>query len=54
MRHGAVAIAFAVFTLALSASRAAAAQLPVVYNGTLGYAHVSATASPPGSQQLVM
>jgi triacylglycerol esterase/lipase EstA (alpha/beta hydrolase family) len=49
MRHGAVAIAFAVFTLALSASPAAAAQLPVVYNGTLGYAQVSATASPPGS-----
>jgi triacylglycerol esterase/lipase EstA (alpha/beta hydrolase family) len=49
MRHGGVAIAFAVFTLALSASPAAAAQLPVVYNGTLGYAHVSATASPPGS-----
>ena len=27
----------------------AAAQLPVVYNGLLGYAHISATASPPGA-----
>lgn len=27
----------------------AQAQLPVVYNGVLGYAHVSSTASPPGA-----
>ena len=27
----------------------AAAQLPVIYNGVLGYAHVSPTASPPGA-----
>jgi len=28
---------------------AAASELPVIYNGTLGYAHVSPTASPPGA-----
>jgi triacylglycerol esterase/lipase EstA (alpha/beta hydrolase family) len=49
MRHRAVAIAFAVITLAMTASPAAAAQLPVVYNGILGYAHASPTASPPGA-----
>ncbi|HET7509949.1 MAG TPA: alpha/beta fold hydrolase, partial [Solirubrobacterales bacterium] len=27
----------------------AAAELPVIYNGTYGYAHVSPTASPPGA-----
>ena len=27
----------------------AAAKLPVIYNGVLGYAHVSPTASPPGA-----
>ena len=31
------------------ASSSAQAQLPVVYNGLLGYAHVSPTASPPGA-----
>ena len=49
MRHRAVAIAFAVITFAMTASPAAAAQLPVVYNGVLGYAHASPTASPPGA-----
>ena len=49
MRHRAVAIAFAVITFAMTASPAAAAQLPVVYNGALGYAHASPTASPPGA-----
>jgi triacylglycerol esterase/lipase EstA (alpha/beta hydrolase family) len=49
MRHRAVAIAVALIGPALSASPAAAAQLPVVYNGTLGYAHASPTASPPGA-----
>ena len=49
MRHRLVAIAFAVITLAITASPAAAAQLPVVYNGILGYAHASPTASPPGA-----
>ncbi len=49
MHNRAVAIAFAVIALAITASPAAAAQLPVVYNGVLGYAHASPTASPPGS-----
>ncbi len=49
MHHRAVAIAFAVITFAMTASPAAAAQLPVVYNGALGYAHASPTASPPGA-----
>jgi triacylglycerol esterase/lipase EstA (alpha/beta hydrolase family) len=34
---------------AMLASTAMAAELPVIYNGTLGYAHVSSTASPPGA-----
>jgi triacylglycerol esterase/lipase EstA (alpha/beta hydrolase family) len=37
--------------LAVSATAAAPAlaQYPVVYNGILGYAHISSTASPPGA-----
>jgi triacylglycerol esterase/lipase EstA (alpha/beta hydrolase family) len=34
---------------AMLASTTMAAELPVIYNGTLGYAHVSSTASPPGA-----
>ncbi len=34
---------------AMIATAAQAAELPVIYNGTYGYAHVSATASPPGA-----
>jgi len=49
MRHRAVAIAFAVITFAMTASPAAAARLPVIYNGVIGYAHASPTASPPGA-----
>jgi triacylglycerol esterase/lipase EstA (alpha/beta hydrolase family) len=49
MRHRAVAIAVAVIGLAMTASPAAAANLPVVYNGVLGYAHASPTAIPPGA-----
>jgi triacylglycerol esterase/lipase EstA (alpha/beta hydrolase family) len=51
MRHRPIAaIAFALVTLALTASPAlAAGQLPVIYNGIYGYAHVSSTASPPGA-----
>ena len=49
MHNRAVAIAFAVIALAITASPAAAAQLPVVYNGVLGYAHANPTASPPGA-----
>ena len=44
---------FAVLFLTLFASAVAAApaqaELPVIYSGTLGYAHVSPTASPPGA-----
>src|SRR3954451_1992947 len=44
---------FTPFLLAVLASLAfaasASAQLPVIYNGVLGYAHVSPTASPPGA-----
>lgn len=29
----------------------ASAQLPVIYNGALGYAHISPTASPPGANE---
>jgi triacylglycerol esterase/lipase EstA (alpha/beta hydrolase family) len=36
-----------VASLALAAS--ASAQLSVIYNGVLGYAHISPTASPPGA-----
>jgi triacylglycerol esterase/lipase EstA (alpha/beta hydrolase family) len=49
MRNRVVAFAVAVIALAMAASPAAAAQLPVVYNGILGYAHASPTASPPGA-----
>jgi triacylglycerol esterase/lipase EstA (alpha/beta hydrolase family) len=49
MRLRAVALAFVVFVLAATASSASAAQLPVIYNGILGYAHASPTASPPGA-----
>jgi len=35
--------------LAVAATSAPAAPLPVVYDGLLGYAHVSPTASPPGA-----
>ncbi len=50
MRHRTVgAIAFTVIMLACTAPPASAAQLPVIYNGIYGYAHVSSTASPPGA-----
>ena len=50
MRHRAVvAIAFAFVALALTAPSAFAGQLPVIYNGVYGNAHVSSTASPPGA-----
>src|SRR6476659_11170825 len=35
--------------LAASGAGAAAAELPVEYNGVTGYAHESPTASPPGA-----
>src|SRR5580704_18404052 len=49
MRNRVVAIGVAVIGLAMTASPAAAANLPVVYNGVLGYAHASPTAIPPGA-----
>jgi triacylglycerol esterase/lipase EstA (alpha/beta hydrolase family) len=41
--------ATAVVVLALAAAPAFAGQLPVIYNGVLGLAHASPTASPPGA-----
>jgi triacylglycerol esterase/lipase EstA (alpha/beta hydrolase family) len=49
MRLRAAAIALAAVAFAVIASSASAAQLPVVYNGILGLAHASPTASPPGA-----
>jgi triacylglycerol esterase/lipase EstA (alpha/beta hydrolase family) len=49
MRHRVVAAVVAALVFAFSASTAVAAQLPVIYNGIVGYAHVSPTASPPGA-----
>ncbi len=50
MRHRAVvAFAFALVTLAITAPVALAGQLPVIYSGIYGYAHVSSSASPPGA-----
>lgn len=48
MRRGAAVFAVVMAMLGLGAS-AAQAQLPVIYNGVYGYAHVSPTASPPGA-----
>jgi triacylglycerol esterase/lipase EstA (alpha/beta hydrolase family) len=50
MRHRLLAATTtALAGLAIAASAAHAEQLPVLYNGILGYAHVSSFASPPGS-----
>ncbi len=52
MRRRAVRVAVVVVTFAIAlgvSSAASAQQLPVIYNGTYGYAHVSSTASPPGA-----
>jgi hypothetical protein len=50
MRHRLLAlIASALLGAAVVATTAAAAPLPVLYNGLVGYAHASATASPPGA-----
>jgi triacylglycerol esterase/lipase EstA (alpha/beta hydrolase family) len=50
MRNRILAIAAAALTaMAVAASASAASELPVVYNGVLGYAHISSTASPPGA-----
>jgi triacylglycerol esterase/lipase EstA (alpha/beta hydrolase family) len=50
MGHWALTVATAVVaSLAIASAPASADQLPVVYNGLSGYAHISATASPPGA-----
>lgn len=48
MRRYATLFAIAAFVLGAGAANASA-KLPVIYNGLLGYAHVSPTASPPGA-----
>jgi triacylglycerol esterase/lipase EstA (alpha/beta hydrolase family) len=50
MRHRFLAACTAALVgLAIAAASSQAAALPVVYNGILGYAHASPTASPPGA-----
>ena len=44
-----VAASAALVGLAIAASTSQAESLPVLYNGIAGYAHASATASPPGA-----
>src|SRR4051812_25255634 len=46
-----IATVFAAVAFAGLAGSAAAHQLPVIYNGALGYAHTSPTASPPGANE---
>lgn len=48
MRRSIAVLFLAVAALASTAAPANA-ELPVIYNGTYGYAHVSPTASPPGA-----
>ncbi len=48
-RARALVLALTCATALAAAASASAAGLPVVYNGLLGYAHVSPTASPPGA-----
>src|ERR1700716_816766 len=50
MRHRFLAACTAALVgLAIAATSSQAAALPVIYNGILGYAHASPTASPPGA-----
>ena len=49
MRNRILAVLALALTSAAIAAAPAAAELPVIYDGVLGYAHVSATASPPGA-----
>jgi triacylglycerol esterase/lipase EstA (alpha/beta hydrolase family) len=44
-----LAVLFASLAVLVAAPAGANAELPVIYNGVLGYAHVSPTASPPGA-----
>jgi triacylglycerol esterase/lipase EstA (alpha/beta hydrolase family) len=49
MRRQLLAFLLAIASTFALASSASAAELPVIYNGVLGYAHISPTASPPGA-----
>src|SRR3954466_12553756 len=44
-----LAVLFLALAFCAAAAAPAAAELPVIYSGVLGYAHVSPTASPPGA-----
>jgi triacylglycerol esterase/lipase EstA (alpha/beta hydrolase family) len=48
MRRITILVAFSMALLGVGAG-SAQADLPVIYNGVLGYAHTSPTASPPGA-----
>lgn len=49
MRHRLLAVVATALLGSAALAASAAAELPVIYNGVLGYAHISATASPPGA-----
>ena len=49
MRRAALLLCSLLVLAACACAPASAAQLPVIYNGALGYSHVSPTASPPGA-----
>src|ERR1700748_1559289 len=49
MRRLVVGVVVMVALVVGAASAASASSLPVIYNGLLGYSHVSSTASPPGA-----
>jgi len=50
MRHRILGLTIAALAgAAMLASTSQASELPVIYNGALGYAHISSTASPPGA-----
>jgi triacylglycerol esterase/lipase EstA (alpha/beta hydrolase family) len=49
MRKAILSLTTAMLAGAALAAGSAQAQLPVIYNGVLGYAHVSSSESPPGA-----
>jgi len=49
VRKPILALATALLATAAFAASGAQAELPVIYNGLLGYAHVSSSESPPGA-----
>ncbi len=49
MRKPILTLVTTILAIAAFAAGTAQASLPVIYNGLLGYAHVSSTASPPGA-----